>query len=146
MNIFMSDKESTLLIIFGLFILAYIVIWYVVNIFYLRTLSKTLQRIDQSRRGMSPGMVWLNLIPLFNFGWHIYTVIQMSDGLAREFAARQINHNEKPGYALGLTASILMITSIIPYIGGLLWLAGVICGIIYWVQVAGFSKKISAPV
>ncbi len=94
---------------------------------------------------MSPGMVWLNLIPLFNLGWHIYTVVQMSGALAKEFDARQISYENKPGYVIGLVASILMITSIIPYIGFLLWIGGVVCGIIYWVQIAEFSKKIAQP-
>lgn len=123
----------------------WLAVWYVTNVFYLLTLSKALKRVDESRRGMSPGMVWLNLIPLFNLGWHIYTVVQMSDALAKEFDARQISYENKPGYVIGLVASILMATSIIPYIGFFLFIGGAVCGIIYWVQVAEFSKKIAQP-
>ncbi|HEX20135.1 MAG TPA: hypothetical protein ENG78_04880 [Acidiferrobacteraceae bacterium] len=69
-------REEEALIVVGLFFLFIILVWYVVNVFYLLALSKALKRVDASRRGMSPGMVWLNLIPLFNLGWHIYTVVQ----------------------------------------------------------------------
>ncbi|GMQ92054.1 MAG: hypothetical protein BMS9Abin11_1371 [Gammaproteobacteria bacterium] len=138
-------REQEALIIVGLFFLFIILVWYVVNVFYLLTLNKALKRVDTSRRGMSPGMVWLNLIPLFNLGWHIYTVVQMSDALAKEFDARQIGYEGKPGYVIGLVASILMATSIIPYLGGLLFIGGVVCGIVYWVQIADFSKKIALP-
>lgn len=138
-------REEEALIIFGLFMLFWLAVWYTVNVFYLLTLSKALNRVDESRREMAPGMVWLNLIPLFNLGWHIYTVIKLSDALAREFDVRQIAYQNKPGFVIGLVASILMCTSIIPYIGGLLWIGGVVCGIIYWVQVAEFSKQIAEP-
>lgn len=139
----MQQEEA--LIIIGLFMFFWLAVWYVTNVFYLLTLSKALKRVDESRRGMSPGMVWLNLIPLFNLGWHIYTVVQMSDALAKEFDARQISYENKPGYVIGLVASILMATSIIPYIGFFLFIGGAVCGIIYWVQVAEFSKKIAQP-
>ncbi len=69
----------------------------------------------------------------------------MSDALAKEFDVRQIGYEGKPGYVIGLVASILMATSIIPYLGGLLWIGGVVCGIVYWVQIADFSKKIAQP-
>ncbi len=35
-------------------------------IFYLLTLSKALNRCSPANRSMSPGQVWLLLIPLFN--------------------------------------------------------------------------------
>ena len=140
----MRDQEAAII---GLLVFLFIiVIWYVVNVFYLLTLTKALKQVDESRRGITPGMVWLNLIPLFNLGWHIYTVIQMSDALAKECDIRGISYENKPGYVIGLVASILMATSIIPYLGGLLWIGGVVCGIIYWVQISEFSRKIAQPV
>ena len=59
--------------------------------------------------------------------------------------ARQIGYDNKPGYAIGLVASILMAISIIPYIGFILFIGGAVCRVSYWVQVADFNRKFAQP-
>jgi hypothetical protein len=39
-------------------------------IFYLRTLGQVLRAVAARNRTMAPGLVWLNLIPVFSLGWH----------------------------------------------------------------------------
>src|SRR6266566_5053009 len=121
------DSETMAGLVAGTVGMIFFAIWLVVIIFYLLTLQKALTRVREVRRAMSPGLVWLNLIPLFNLGWHIYTVIKVSESLAQEFDARQIKHDGKPGFAIGLAASILFITAIIPLLGMFLALAGIVC-------------------
>ena len=70
----MPTLGITELLLIGLIGLVYLV----VDIFYLMTLQKCLNRVSEENRGMSPGLVWLNLIPLFGLGWHFYTVIKIN--------------------------------------------------------------------
>lgn len=118
----------------------------VASVFYCLTLYRALARVDASRQKMTPGLVWLNFIPLFNLGWHFYTVTTVADSLAAEFYARSIPDQGRPGFAMGITTSVLFVVSIIPYIGVIAGIAGMITWIIYWVQISNFSAQISRPV
>jgi hypothetical protein len=120
-------------------------VFLVLLVLYLFTLHRVLGRVHESRRAMAPGLVWLNLIPLFGFGWHLYTGIMMADSLAREFEARQIPHDGKPGLVPGLSATVLLIAGAIPAVGVFAASAGLICWIVYWVQIALYSRRIAAP-
>lgn len=124
-------------------LLVVIVIVLIPYIFYLLTLQKALSRVSEPNREMTPGLVWLNLVPIFSLGWQIYTVIKISNSLRKEYAKRNIQEQGSFGYGIGLAFSILAIVSIIPYIGTVAGLAALVCWIIYWVQIAGYSRKIA---
>ena len=64
----------------GFFVLFFLIILaacIVPVIFFLLQLQKLLNACTPGSRQMEPGMVWLNLIPLFGLGWMIYTVIDL---------------------------------------------------------------------
>ncbi len=125
-----------------LIILVIVIICYLPLILYLLTLSKTLEAVSPRNRTMSPGLVWLNLIPIFVLGWHFYTVVQMRNSLGAEYAERGIPDPGRGGYGIGMAASILYVCSIIPYLGVLALLGGLVCWIIYWVKMAGYKKAL----
>jgi uncharacterized protein (DUF2062 family) len=56
---------------------------------------------------------------------------------------------ESPGQGIGLAMCILHVvavfTNFIPFFGWLAWIAGIICWIIYWVKIAGYSARIAEP-
>ncbi len=115
-------------------------------IFYLLTLQKAFKRCSPENRVMEPGMVWLMFIPLFNLVWHFFIVLKLAESLGREFQKRGIAEEPQPGKGIGLTMCILHCCGVIPLIGILCGLAGFVCWIIYWVKIAGFSKKLeTAP-
>ena len=114
-------------------------------IFYCLTLQKALNRVSPENRAMQPGMVWLLLIPLFNIVWNFFVVLNMAKSLGAEFKKRNIAEEPEPGKGIGLTACILMCCTIIPVVGGLAGLGYLVCWIIYWVKIAGFSGKLAAP-
>src|SRR5882762_2365720 len=104
-------------------------------IFYLLTLQKALTHCAPASRTMSPGQVWLLLIPLFNLVWMFIVVANISKSLHNEFLRRNIPTVEaEPGKAVGLAMSCLMIASIVPLLGGLFSIAGFVCWIIYWIK------------
>jgi hypothetical protein len=113
-----------------------------VLIFFLLTLYRNLGLIKPKNRSMKPGKVWLNLIPLFGLGWMIYTVIALKNSNKREFEERKIQVEGNYGYGIGLTYAVLMCASIIPYLGTLSALAGLVFFIIYWVKIAGLNTRL----
>lgn len=105
-------------------------------IFYCLTLQKALNRCSPECRAMNPPMVWLLFIPLFNIVWQFIVVLNMAKSLAAEFQKRGIAADPNPGQTLGL---VMCIANLIcgP--------VGLICWIIYWVKIAGYSNQIAAP-
>ncbi len=142
----MSDQDAwaVVLVLLGVFLVA-IVISIVVGIFYCLTLQKALNRCAPQNRAMSPGLVWLYLIPLFNLVWHFFIVINMAKSLHAEFVYRGIAEEPSPGQGIGLAACILDVASLIPYVNYLTGIGFLVCWIIYWVKIAGYSAKIEQP-
>jgi len=130
----------------GLFVVLIVAaIFYLPLILYLLTLSKALQAVSEKNRAMSPGLVWLNLIPIFELGWHFYTVIMIRNSLGAELAERGVEDPGRGGYAMGMAASILAVCGILPYVGVLASIGALICWIIYWVKIAGYKNRLLAP-
>ena len=112
-------------------------------IFFILTLQKALNRCAPENRAMQPGMTWLLLIPLFNLVWQFIVVINMAKSLGAEFQKRGMAEEPEPGKALGLVMCILVCCGIIPYLGVLCDIGALICWIIYWVKIAGYSNKLA---
>ena len=117
-------------------VLVVFVIMLVPLVFYCLTLQKTLNRCSPECRAMNPGMVWLMFIPLFNLVWQFIVVLNMAKSLAAEFQKRGIAEDPNPGQTLGM---VMCVANLIcgP--------VGLVCWIIYWVKIAGYSSKIAPP-
>jgi hypothetical protein len=113
-------------------------------IFFLISLQKALSACSYDSRTMSPPLVWLLFIPLFNFVWSFVVVNALSNSLHNELVKRHIAESSAPGRGVGLAWSILSVLSIIPLVGILTGLAAFICWIAYWVSVSGYSAKLRA--
>jgi hypothetical protein len=114
----------------------------VIQIFYLLTLSRALRRCRPRNRRMEPGQVWLNLIPCFNIVWIFITVTRLADSLRDEFDDRRLRADGDFGRTLGITYNVLNLLGAIPYIGAIFSLAGLVCFILYWVKIAGYSRQL----
>jgi hypothetical protein len=114
-----------------------IAIMFVPTIFYLLTLQKALNRCSPENRAMNPGMVWLMLIPFFNIVWHFMIVLNMAKSLAAEFQKRGIPEESNPGQTLGLIMCVACL---------LCGPVGLICWILYWVKIAGYSGRLATAV
>ena len=84
MNQQTTDILAGMLLCLGIFLLALLIL----QILFLLNLHRTLAQVREDNREMSPGMVWLNLIPLFNLIWGVITVSKLTNSLEREFQAR----------------------------------------------------------
>ncbi len=129
------------IVLFGAFLLP----WF----FFLLNLQGLLERVSPANRKMSPGLVWLNFIPVFQLGWFVYTVIKVRDSVSAEFQSRGWLPDGDLGYNVGLTAGILWIAAVfigwIPFIGWVLPLAGVVCWIIYWLKISDLKHRLEGP-
>ena len=111
-------------------------------IFYILTLQKALNKCAPENRAMQPGMTWLLLIPCFSVIWHFFVVLNMAKSLGAEFQKRGITEEPEPGKVLGLVTCGLLVGACIPFLNYLCGPAGLVCWIIYWVKIAGYSKKL----
>jgi hypothetical protein len=134
-NLGISELMMTLGVVFAIMILP--------MIFYLLTLYKALNRCAVESRTMAPELVWLAIIPLFGLIWQFMVVTNMGKSLHNEFVKRGIEADPNPGYSVGIAMCILNVCSVIPFVGILTGLAGLVCWIIYWVQISDFSGRLA---
>jgi hypothetical protein len=122
-------------------------------ILYLLNLQNALKQVAPQNRTMEPGMVWLAIIPFFNYYWNFRIARDISNSLAAEYRMRGLPlTEERPGYQIGMAYAILTCCGIlswfgIPVLPELCGLAGFICWIIYWVRIAKYKNelKLNAP-
>jgi hypothetical protein len=77
--------------------------------------------------------------------WQFIVVLNMAKSLGCEFQKRGIAEDPKPGQQLGMIMCILICCGIIPFLGILCSLGGLVCWILYWLKIAGYSNRIAAP-
>lgn len=129
--------------IFIIAIVIGVIIGLIPLIFYLITLQNTLKKVNPENQKMTPGSVWMILIPGFGIVWHFIVVNRISVSLKLEFEKRNIQVNEVlPGKSIGITFCILASCSIIPFVGVLASVGGLVCWIIYWSKIAGYKNKL----
>jgi uncharacterized membrane protein HdeD (DUF308 family) len=121
------------------------------NIFYLITMSRALERCSPESRKMSPGSVWLMLVPILGIIWQYMVVDAVSSSIGREFRKRgMVLASDRPHYGVGLTSclaiTLYVLTFWIPFIGSCIALptslTGLVCLIIFWVKMSGMSREL----
>ncbi len=115
-------------------------------IFFILTLQRAFERCAPAHRAMTPGLVWLLLIPLFNLIWNFMVVTNLAKSLEREYRSRNIPAQLESAKSIGLAWAILSWCSLIPIFGFLAALAGFVLWIVYWVKIAGLSQALLAPI
>lgn len=127
-------------------VIAVLAIFIVPWILFLLNVRGLLARVSERNRGMAPDYVWLNFIPLFGLGWFVYMVVKVRDSVQAEYRSRGWRPNDDFGYGIGLTAGILAICSLVlnwvPFFGGLVGLAWLICWIVYWVKTNDLKNRL----
>jgi uncharacterized membrane protein YhaH (DUF805 family) len=138
-----NPNDDVFLVVILIFVGVFVLIALAIQIFFLLTLSRLLQRVHPRNRLMEPGQVWLNLIPCFNLVWRFITVNRIHESLRSEFYdLREEERGEDYGKQIGTAWLILELCGFIPYIGTLFSIAGLVCFILYWVKMHGYSQKL----
>jgi hypothetical protein len=117
-------------------------------ILYLIKIQKTLNQCAPESRTISPGKVWLMLIPVFGYFYNFIIVLNMAKSLQAEFTRRGIVvDDETPGQKIGLAMAVCLCCGMLPGIlGGLISTAAIVLWVMYWVKIASYSRMLeSAP-
>jgi hypothetical protein len=116
-------------------------------VFFLMALRGVLEKVSPQNRAMAPEHVWLNLIPVFNLGWFIYTVAKVRDSVKAEYYSRGWPIEGDFGYNVGLAAGIVGICAVVlswvPVIDFATGIAAFVCWVIYWLKMADLKNRLS---
>jgi hypothetical protein len=133
-------------------------------VLFLLAQQNTLKLIQPLNRTMRPGQVWLQLIPIFNLYYQFVVVTRISDSLQRELNSyfndsdsilpdetlTGATGGKRPVYSSGITYCWLFVISTVlnwlpsylAIVSGLVSLAAIAYWVVYWVQLAGYKKKL----
>jgi hypothetical protein len=113
--------------------------------FFLVTLQNTLKIISPENRKMSPGSVWLILIPFFGMVWQFIMVRRIADSIGDECVKLNIDTKERaPTYTIGLIYCISSLIFLIPITKTIGALAALATWIMYWIKVNQYRKLLIA--
>lgn len=120
-----------------------LVVFLIPFILYLVFLQSVFNSISPENRRMSPGNVWLLLIPVFGTVWHFVVVRDMAYCIRDEAASKGIPLNEdKPVYTIGMAMCILSCCAFIPGLNTFAGPAFLVCWIIYWVKLSDYRNQL----
>jgi len=114
-----------------------------IAVLYLLTLQKCLNRVSPPNRAMNPALVWLYLIPFFNLVWAFFIVLNIAKSLTAEARTRGIDLGDG-GKTIGLVYAIAGACCLVPLVNIVAGWVSVVCWIIYWVKIAGYSNRLAA--
>jgi hypothetical protein len=145
----------------GFFSIGILFVFIFIAVLFLLAQHNTLKAIKPENRLITPGQVWIQLIPILGQIWQFFIVTRIADSIRKEITSRQDDSilgfsdaaaveeiNKRPTFLIGITYCILFTTGIIlkfislPRIQGWFSLSGMICWIIYWVQLAKWKRKL----
>lgn len=137
-------------------------------VFFLLTQQGTFQRIRPENRLMNPGLVWLQCIPLFGLVWQFVVVLKLAASIQKEFLSRGDDSasglpspeiavhlsKRRPtlftglGYCILTTLGLLInfflkLENFMIDATTIIFLVGIACWIIYWVQLGGYWRILS---
>jgi len=126
------------LIVFGLALII------VPSVFYLIALQKALEAIDPAMRPVTPGLVWLQLIPIFNLVWLFILVNHLKKGYAKMSAAGRLRSETTAGFGVGIAMACLSVACAIPGVATVAVIPAMVCWVLHWIQV-NEARKLVIP-
>ncbi len=139
---------------------------------YVWNLHLLLRRCAAENRTMRPGLVWLQVVPVFGAIWQFWVVRRLSSSLEREYRSRGWPVASAPGRSLGLAKAIVdavalihviaffwIVTSLanigptldqvaftyLFFVAGLLQLASIVLWGAYWATLSKYSSGLRLP-
>lgn len=112
----MNDDEvaGVVLVVYIVVILVAFVVGIGIQVGISYLLVKIQEAVPEQFRDISPGMIWLGLIPLFGLGWAFYIYIAIASSYKKVFQANGVaNYGDGP-MLLGLFHCICQILFFIP--------------------------------
>jgi hypothetical protein len=133
------------------------------QVLFCLTLYRTQSAVAEPNRELAPGLVWLEMIPLFNLVWGVIMVPRLSSSLRREFEDRGWRtEGEQFGLGVGMiwawgnvANAVIGVIEVIVELAGLegvslalslttlpIGVALLVLWIVYWVQMAQYGRRL----
>lgn len=108
-------------------------------------ISSWLKEVPEEDRAMTPGKVWLLLIPLFNFYWmfRVY-MLDIPKSFKNYFDRQGDQLVGDCGKNMGLWLCICTLGGFIPLLGSLVSIAGLVLYVLWLVKIHQLKNKIIA--
>jgi hypothetical protein len=136
-------RNNPLFVLTG--ILLFLFVSFGLSVLFYLTLHRCLSQVKRSNRVMDPALVWLNLIPLWMLVWTFVTVSRVGGSLRKEFEDRGWKkEGEHFGVTMGTAYGTLLAMSHIPCLGLLFIIPTCVTMVWYWMQIAGYSGRLTA--
>ena len=139
----MTPEEMGIAAIVGAGLAVFIIgaiIGIIILVLFLLNLQNLMKSIKEENRDVSPGKVWLMLIPIFSAIYAFILYPKISSSIKKELESRGMEGDGAK--QVGLAAAITSAISLIP-IGSqsLISLLSLIALIIWWVKTAQYKKQ-----
>ncbi|HEY1113612.1 MAG TPA: hypothetical protein VGE66_08615 [Chitinophagaceae bacterium] len=132
--------------------IVFLALFFVPAVLFLLTQQRTIRLIQPHNRRIEPGEVFLQLVPLFGMIWQFFVVTRLSDSIRKELGETSFSFEkvpeeykekeDRPTYRIGIAYCVLFCGYILPVIGSYLFLAGMVCWIVYWIRLSGYKRKL----
>ncbi len=124
-------------------------------ILFLNTLRGLLRQVSDKNRALRPDLVWLNLIPYFDYAWILITLLKVRASLRAELTARgRSTAQADSAFTVGLVSWILYVVTfaliwllllapdlLIPVVG-ITSLVMIAFWIAYWSKIASLKNQL----
>jgi hypothetical protein len=145
----MTEEESAEAVVaalaaMGMMLLILGVVGFVVQIFFILSVNKTIRAFRTEQSTASVVMAWLMIIPLIGWAFAIITVVQLAadyKSYVREHRLTKL-YQRDGGLMKGLIAFIASICSFVPVIGPVAVIVGLVFFILYWIELGDLRKSI----
>lgn len=127
------------IVVFLVFLLIGLAIQAVICVF----LSKPLKVVPEQYRLISPGMVWLLMIPVFSLIWAFFVYPPVSKSLKKLADAQGDRTVGDCGETIGWVYCGLCVAAVIPYLGVLCGIAAIVLVILYLVKVNTIANQLN---
>jgi hypothetical protein len=107
-------------------------------------LSEALKRVPPQFRKQDPALVWLLLIPCFNLIWNFFVFPKVSQSYKAYFDSVGRTDVGTCAAGLGMGYCICAVISIVPCVGFLAGVAGLVLLIMFLVEITRLKNQISA--
>jgi hypothetical protein len=140
------DPEDEIELLLGVCALAVVpVLVLILGSSFLMAVARVLHRVSPENRRVAPGMVWLNLIPVFNLVWATVTVERVAESLQSEFRERGMDGpDEQYGRRTGLTLLALLASGILFYPAFICYPIAFFYWIGYWRQMNRYARRLKS--
>ncbi|RPJ82434.1 MAG: hypothetical protein EHM13_08930 [Acidobacteria bacterium] len=102
------------------------------------------RRLPQPYQLISPPLIFLLVVPLFNLAWIFFVVLKVSQSFQKYFAAEGRTGVGDCGQGLGLGWAITAVCSLLPGIGVLSALASLVLMVLYLMKITQLKGMVTA--